>query len=109
MENHNHCARGKIVVDDSERTNFMGGIVPRSICLACFDTGVIAFAFWLVGKFDIEAAVAATAACTACVIISCKPATRVGVRKLSELRERRRDRRRDRLRRGLRDERCLRE
>ena len=94
------------------RTNFMVGIVPRSNCLACFDTGALAFKFWFVGRFDIEAAVAATAACTACAIISCSPATCVGVWLLSKLweRERRRDRlcRRERLRVGLREE-CRRE
>lgn len=90
------------------RTNFIEGIVPRNNCLACFVTGAFAFALWLVGKFDIDAAVAATAACTACVIISCSPAICVGVWLLSKLREgeRRCDRLclRERLRVGLREE-----
>ena len=75
-------------------------------CLGSGSTGAVAFTFWFVVKFDKEAAVAATAACTACVIISCNPAAWVGVRKLvSELGERLRDRRRERRRRGLRDDR----
>ncbi len=86
----------------------MGGIVPRNNCLACLDAGAIAFTFWFVGKFVIETAVAATAACTACVIMSCRPAICVGVRLLSKLRERRRCRLRERPRRGLREE-CLRD
>ena len=93
-----------------KRTNLIEGIVPRSNCLPCFVTGAFAFAFWFVGKLEIEAAVAATAVCTACAIISCRPAICVGVWLLPKLRARERERRRDRLclrerlRLGLREE-----